>query len=213
MILKSFTRPMWQRAATIAAGVACLLGGGTALASIPSSDGTVTVCLKGKGEYFPDSAQCKKGWKPVTWSVQGPRGLHGPPGSAGASGTSVAKFAQVESVLNIPENFENVSTLALAEGRWAVQASFHGRVTDVDVGTGGPQLICELRSGAEVIGTGSLEAGPGQAVGGSISINGPANVAAGGGEVTVWCRNGASNGLDVSASGPGQVMAIKVDSF
>lgn len=77
-----------RRAATVTASVVAVLAGGIAVsvASIPAPDGTITACVKGKGEYFPASGVCKKGQNKVTWNAQGPAGLPGPPGPPGAPG-------------------------------------------------------------------------------------------------------------------------------
>ena len=68
-----------RRAVTITAVVAALVGAGVsfAVAAIPAPDGTITACVKGMGEYFPNSGVCKKGHKTVKWNVQGPPGAAG----------------------------------------------------------------------------------------------------------------------------------------
>jgi len=68
-----------RRAVTITAVVAALVGAGVsfAVAAIPAPDGTITACVKGRGEYFPNSGVCKKGHTTVKWNVQGPPGAPG----------------------------------------------------------------------------------------------------------------------------------------
>lgn len=80
-----------RRAATITAAVAALIGGGVAVAvaANPSPDGTITVCVKGRGEYYPKSQTCARGWRAIAWNakgVSGPPGLPGPEGSPGVPG-------------------------------------------------------------------------------------------------------------------------------
>jgi len=81
------------RAGIVTIAAAALIGGGTALASVPAPDGTITSCFKEKSEYFPDSGQCDSGWKKLTWNVKGPKGDTGP------SGTSVVYAAKNSSDL------------------------------------------------------------------------------------------------------------------
>jgi hypothetical protein len=92
---------LWnRRALVLAAGVAALLVvGGTALATIPGSDGTIKGCYtKGTGSLRVidgSTSQCKAGEAALSWNQkglkgdpgpQGPRGYDGQAGAAGADG-------------------------------------------------------------------------------------------------------------------------------
>lgn len=245
----------WRRSVTVTAGVALMVGGGVAVASIPSPDGTITACVKKKNEYFPQNGACSSGWQAVRWNVQGPRGLQGipglqgekgetgakgeagadgatgpagppgadgspgpagPAGPAGPPGTSVAKFAGTDDLVEIDDAFTKVMTLALAEGAWAVQASIYALV---DLNGVVAEIYCELRNGGTYIGEGHLGSqigsvdDPGGTLWASIPIYGGAAVPAGGGDVTVWCRDGDSGDEDRVLVRKGLVMAIQVGGF
>jgi hypothetical protein len=84
---------LWnRRALVLAAGVAALLVvGGTALATIPGSDGTIKGCYtKGTGSLrvidASASAQCKTGEAALSWNQKGPKGDPGPQGPRGYDG-------------------------------------------------------------------------------------------------------------------------------
>jgi Collagen triple helix repeat (20 copies) len=75
----------------IVAGFAVLIvGGGVALATIPSSSGVVNGCYnKTSGALRvidPAAANCSNGESPLNWNQTGPQGLQGPQGPAGPKG-------------------------------------------------------------------------------------------------------------------------------
>lgn len=82
-----------RRTVTVTAAVAALMGGvvGIAMASIPDSQGHITVCVKGRHERFIDATKshCKNSQKTVTWNavgLPGPKGDKGDPGLPGPAG-------------------------------------------------------------------------------------------------------------------------------
>jgi len=80
-----------NRAAVVTLAASVLIGGGVAAASIPNANGTIAVCIKGKGEYFPAHNVCEEGYRAVRWNITGPRGATGPKGETGATGETGPK--------------------------------------------------------------------------------------------------------------------------
>jgi hypothetical protein len=83
---------LWnRRALVLAAGAAALLVvGGTALATIPGSDGVIKSCYtKGTGALRvidSSTSQCKAGEAALSWNQKGPKGDPGPQGPRGYDG-------------------------------------------------------------------------------------------------------------------------------
>ncbi len=77
-------------AVALGAVAATALAGGVALASIPSSDGTIHACYTKSGSNIAviDASvkQCSRKQTALTCNVQGPAGAQGIPGSRGCEG-------------------------------------------------------------------------------------------------------------------------------
>lgn len=89
------------KVATAVAAVVVVAFGATALASIPSGNGTIYGCYaKSNGAtriIDPGKSKCGTSEKPISWSEQGPRGATGKAGVDGADG--VSGYEQVDTVV------------------------------------------------------------------------------------------------------------------
>jgi hypothetical protein len=130
-------------------------------------------------------AKCAKNEKPLDFNQTGPQGPQGP------AGISMATFAFTTAFVALPETFTKVVSKNLTAGSWAIVATVN---TNVYSQGGGPtagdnirDVSCELRNGATVIGSATdRRAIPlDDLVKRSLSMNGGAQVPAGGGEVSV----------------------------
>jgi hypothetical protein len=146
---------------------------------------------------------------------QGPIGPQGPQGPAGPAGISTATFAFTTAFVALPETFTKVVSKNLPAGSWAIVATVN---TNVYGQGGGPtagdnvrDVSCELRNGATVIGSATdRRAIPlDDLVKRSLSMNGGAQVPAGGGEVSVWCNS--QDGTDTVLQA--QMMMLQVGGF
>src|SRR2546423_12161719 len=83
---------LWnRRALVLAAGVAALLVvGGTALATIPGSDGVIRGCYAKKDGPLrvidAAASQCKPSESALSWNQRGQKGARGPQGPGGYDG-------------------------------------------------------------------------------------------------------------------------------
>jgi hypothetical protein len=163
-------------------------------------------CVGPQGPPGADGADGKDGAP----GADGAKGDKGDPGAPGTPGISTATFAFGSSdYLN--DTPMKVASKTLAAGSWAVVATvnsssgfyFDGGDRNADMG-------CELRNGADVIGhaTDRRVYPEGATVKRSLSMHGGAFVAAGGGEVSLWCT---SQGIDHVADA--QIMMMKVGGF
>jgi len=77
-----------RRVAIASVAVGGLVGGGVAAASIPDSNGDITVCVRGVHERFIDTARrhCRHRESVVRWNAAGGRGAPGPSGPPGPKG-------------------------------------------------------------------------------------------------------------------------------
>jgi hypothetical protein len=79
----------------LGAALALGIGGGVAVAQIPSADGTIRACYDGGGalKVIDEGKTCPKGWKgPITWNQQGV------PGQDGFSGYEIVQAQGLDPV-------------------------------------------------------------------------------------------------------------------
>jgi hypothetical protein len=175
--------------------------------------------------------------RPIAWNVQGPKGDTGDPGPQGIpgpqgpvgpkgekgdkgdqglpgpAGTSTATFAFATG----PQGFANeelfyqVVAKTVADGSWAAAATVNTTAVSLRFGDDDSitDFVCELRSGASVIGfAADRRLIPGDdTVKRSVSMNGGAYLPAGG-VVSVWCKSQGGDALDHA-----QLMLVKVGGF
>jgi collagen triple helix repeat protein len=144
-------------------------------------------------------------------------GMDGAPGPAGPAGISTATFAGGDAVfINITPT--EVASKTLAEGSWVVVAT-----AEIATAGGDSDHVfdsgCILRSGNDFIG-GSTDrrfVPAGQIVKAVVTITAGAQIAAGGGEVSLWCSSqlgggtgagGTSSGVDSS-----RLMILQIGGF
>lgn len=131
--------------------------------------------------------------------------------SLNMSPTTTATFAGATGA-SLTDGLKKVASRFLPAGAYAVTATANMRSNTPILGN---ELTldfqCELRNGGNYIG-GALDrrtTHDGQQTRISLSMNGGANVPAGGGEVALWCRaQGGSGGIDY-----GQMMIVRTDGF
>ncbi len=100
----------------------------------------------------------------------------------------------------------------LQPGSWAVVATVNSTAPDVHIGADlvAVDLVYELRNGSSFIGGatgGGVVPNTGEAKR-SVSMNGGAQIAAGGAEVSVWCRSTERDDVNY-----GQMMLTRVGGF
>lgn len=145
---------------------------------------------------------------------QGPQGLtgaQGVQGPQGPAGISAATFAGGSGSLE--PVFSKIASKNLPAGSWALIAT----VNETAFGACGisndctTDVSCELRSGASVVGftTDRRIVTSGESVKRSLSLNGGAQIPAGGGEVSLWC---SSNG-PIETVDNAQMMMIQIGGF
>ena len=185
----------------------------------------------------PATTTCRVGEALLTWNVQGPKGDTGPAGpqgpagpegpagpqgaqgsqgatgETGAPGISVATFASGGKEIREADGMTQIVAKNLPAGSWAMIAT-----ANMDMNqnfTFGDHVLttaCELRSGAAFVG-GAVDrrvlpgGGGGEKVAATLSMNGGAQIAAGGGQVSLWCSN-QQGGL-----ASGQIMMMKIGGF
>jgi hypothetical protein len=127
---------------------------------------------------------------------------------------STTTFAGISGpiVLVPASGFVKVMSKTLSPGSWAVVATVNSTAPDVHVGSDliAVDLVCELRNGSGFMGgaTGGGVVPTGGEAKRSLAMNGGAQIAAGGGEVSVWCRS--TDRDDVTY---GQMMLTRVGGF
>ena len=144
--------------------------------------------------------------------IQGPKGDDGAPGAAGIS-TATFAIAVNPTSNNLQDVPTKVITRSLSEGSWAIVGTVNATAgvgvfaDDDQVG----DFSCQLRSGDSVIGgAADRRLRPaGALVKQSLTMNGGAVIAAGGGEVSVYCRS-QLGGQEVDQV---QLMIMKVGGF
>jgi hypothetical protein len=123
---------------------------------------------------------------------------------------TTATFAGAPALsLPFPRAYAKVSSKNVPAGSYAVMATINAH-NGINAGDHIVELICELRNGNDFIG-GATDRQPvpdGHKVQMSLSMNGGAQVPAGGGELSVWCISDFRHGIDY-----GQLMAIRLDGF
>lgn len=128
--------------------------------------------------------------------------------------TTTATFAgPSSSPLYLGDTFTKIAGKNLPAGSYAIAATANIRVNNFD---GVRDAVCELRNGSGFIGGGTdaREALLNNHVSISLSMNGGAQVPAGGGEVSLWCRyQGVSPDLFIASVDYGQMMIIRQDGF
>ena len=146
--------------------------------------------------------------------AQGPAGAPGPAGPTGPAGTAVtASFAFGTPDMNLggPDQLTEVTSKHLDAGSYALTASVSLDESGVFGGDRILDLGCELHNGDAFIGaaTDRRVLPDLDKVTASLSINGGAQVPAGGGDVSLWCRSQLGIGFVNSA----QVMILRIGGF
>jgi hypothetical protein len=127
--------------------------------------------------------------------------------------TTTATFAGNANIVGLEASFRKVAAKILPAGSWAIAATVNTYANPGDAGAGNADLVCELRNGSSFIGGTTdrrlIEAGKGAKR--SLSMNGGAQVPAGGGEVSLWCLSQVPFFSEwVTHS---QMMMIRLDGF
>src|SRR3954453_21663738 len=90
--MRAVTKNVPAKIAVGLAAVGLVSYGATALASIPSSNGTIYGCYAKSGGATriidPGKQKCSTTENPISWSQRGPRGFRGLPGQDGQDGVS-----------------------------------------------------------------------------------------------------------------------------
>jgi hypothetical protein len=209
--------------------VACA---GIAYAAIPGGDGVIHGCINTSANPSgalrvidtDAGAKCAKNERALDFNQRGPKGeqgeqgIQGPKGddgAPGAPGISTVTFAITPKPTsnNIQDVPTEIITRSLPEGSWAIVATVNAEAgigvfaDDDQVG----DFSCQLRNGTTVIGgAADRRLRPaGETVKQSLTMNGGAVIAAGGGEVSVYCRSQ----LGGQAVEQAQLMIMKVGAF
>jgi hypothetical protein len=126
--------------------------------------------------------------------------------------TTTATFAASSTAVGLGESFKKVLSKSLPAGSWAIVASANVRAFAFSY-TGVMDVVCELRNGASYIGgaTDRRVTPSAERTSATLSMNGGAQVPAGGGEVGLWCR--AQDGNAYGEFEYGQMMMIRLDGF
>ncbi len=145
--------------------------------------------------------------------IQGPKGDKGEPGAPGISTTTFAGNTTPVS-LPLDGSFTRVLSKNLPAGSWAIVATVNTNALIPGVNPGEDTKVrdagCELRNGTDFIGgaTDRRLIREDDTVKRSLSMNGGAQVPAGGGEVSVWCRSQAAEAVIYA-----QMMLMRVGGF
>jgi len=212
--------------------VALLASVGVAYAAIPSADGVIHACYNASSNPSGSvrvidteaGAKCAKNEKPLSFNQTGPAGpqgpagpagptgLTGPQGEPGPAGVSTATFAFTTVHVALPEAFTKVVAKNLPAGSWAIVATVNtSAFGPISGGDNIRDVNCELRNGADFIGgaTDRRAIPVDDHVYRSLSMNGGAQVPAGGGEVSLWCNSQGGTETVQHA----QMMMIQVGGF
>jgi hypothetical protein len=147
---------------------------------------------------------------PGPQGLQGPQGSKGDQGDTGPAGVSQVTFAFTPHLILPSDVLTQVAAKALPEGSWAMVATANIRPGFGNIG--GDRIVssrCELHSGASVVGgaTDRRFLPSDDNVDATLSMNGGAQIPAGGGQVSVWCLS--QLGGPVNA----QMMMMRVGGF
>jgi hypothetical protein len=136
----------------------------------------------------------------------GSRGPNGPPGIS----TTTFAFAPPEGVNISGGTFEKVASKNLPAGSWAIVATANTDAGGYGAGDAITDAVCELRNGFNFIGgaTDRRVVRLPNTVKRTLSMNGGAQVPAGGGEVSLWCT-----GMPFETVTYAQMMMIHVGGF
>lgn len=167
-----------------------------------------------KGETGPQGPKGDTGPQgpagaPGADGADGAQGPKGEPGPQGAPGISTARFAAGTDVRVAGDVFVRIATKILPPGSWAITASVSTfLVPGLDEGGNGT-LACELRNSDGFIGGAEDRRffEDGEIANRSISMNGGAQVPAGGAEVSLWCKSQMKELVS------GQMMMLQVGGF
>ena len=155
-----------------------------------------------QGTTGPAGPQGQQGLQGST----GPQGVQGPQGPAGVSAATFAGNGAPGVLLG--QSFTQVASKNLPAGSWAIVAT----VNTIAIGqfAGGDVITDELRSGTAFLGgaTDRRVVPEDDDVQRSLSMNGGAQIPAGGGVVSLWCR---SQGLEYATYS--QIMMTQVGGF
>lgn len=208
---------------------------GIVTSTIPDPNGVINSCYGADGSVrviTPDD-KCKTNEHALNWNQTGPQGSPGPQGSQGVpgpqgaqrsvgpqslqgpqgpAGASSATFAGSGAVVlnNISGALVKVASRSLPAGSWAVAATVNTLASPGDAAAGNADLVCELRNGASFIGgaTDRRKIESGVPAKRSLSMNGGAQIPAGGGEVSLCCTTQSVELVTYS-----QIMTIQVGGF
>ena len=141
----------------------------------------------------------------------GPCG-HGAPGASGASTATFITLAQPVGLNGLVDNSPQlIVSKQLPPGSWAVVATVNSKMLEkAGGGDVTSDLTCQLRSGANVIGSATdRRFSPGGDFSRrTLSMNGGAFVEAGTGPVSIWCGTNFAETIETA-----QIMMIQVGGF
>jgi hypothetical protein len=124
--------------------------------------------------------------------------------------TTTATFGSLTTPSSLDDTFKKVGTKSLPAGSYAVIATANTNHGTPFAGDQVRDMVCELRNGTSFIG-GAADRRvlpDGDRVDPSLSMSGGAQVPAGGGEVSMWCR-----AQGVGSFNYGTMMIIRLDGF
>jgi hypothetical protein len=130
--------------------------------------------------------------------------------------TTTATFASNPSELTLGSSFTKVASKNLPAGSWAIVATANTRASAGGAGPFNRTAVCELRNGTSFIGgtTDRRVIPASDSVNRSLSMNGGAQVLAGGGEVSLWCNTQGPDPVQFSERvTSAQMMMIRLDGF
>ena len=170
-------------------------------------------------------AKCAKSEKPLNFNQTGPQGPQGPAGPQGPTGptgpegpagpqgpagVSTATFAFATPNTELLEDTpKKAISKILPAGSWAIVATANTHAFPRTAAAGKSDLSCELCNGAAFIGGATDRRFVGEdGAKRSLSMNGGAQVPAGGGEVSLWCGS-----LSVENVDHAQMMILQVGGF
>jgi hypothetical protein len=128
--------------------------------------------------------------------------------------TTTATFVGPSAPVNLSSSFTKVVGRNLPAGSYAIAATANLTGPVISGFDGDWDAVCELRNGAGFIGgaTDRRRTNDGTHTAVSLSMNGGAQVPAGGGEVSLWCKYEFGSG-SLAKVNYGQMMIIRVDGF
>jgi hypothetical protein len=125
--------------------------------------------------------------------------------------TTTATFAGPPGPVDLTDAFTKIVGRNLPAGSYAIAAT--ANITNSLNAAQTRDAVCELRNGANFVGgaTDRREKSEFETARISLSMNGGAQVPAGGGEVSLWCRY--QGGIGLQTFDYGQMMIIRLDGF